>query len=278
MRACISLAVNQCSGLLTYYDDPSHMAKSFQTGMAARNGVTAALFARQGYRAAPDPFGGRHSMVPSFGGSPDRVAELAAELGERFEICATTFKRHASCALTHASVDALLALLADGAIAAGDIERIEVRLPHSSCAAIDGNPLWTHNIQHVLAVAAVERRVGVEHFGPRWTGDAAVRELAARVSVEGSDELEARFPAHNGAVVTLVTPAGAFDSRREAPRGSPGDPLTESELRDKLLALAGPVVGGDGAGELWDACMTIPAGDGIDRLVTALAARPGGAA
>jgi 2-methylcitrate dehydratase PrpD len=271
MAACISLGVIQCSGLLTYYDDPSHMSKSFQTGMAARNGVTAALFARRGYHAAPDPFGGPHSMLPAFGGAPDRVGELVADLGERFEIASTTFKRHASCALTHASVDALLSLLDDGEIAAADIERIEVRLPHSSTPAIDGNPLWTHNIQHVLAVAAFERRIGVEHFQPRWTGDAAVRDLAARVSVDGSDELEARFPAHNGADVTVLTAAGAFDRHRDAPRGSPTDPLTESELRDKATALAEPVLGRDGAEALWEAAMTVPVDAAVDRLLFALA-------
>jgi aconitate decarboxylase len=252
------------------------MAKSFQTGMAARNGVTAALFARQGYRAAPDPFAGHHSMVPSFGGAPERVDALVAELGERFEICGTTFKRHASCALTHASVDALLALLAEGAIAAADIERVEVRLPHSSRPAIDGNALWTHNIQYVLALAAFERRIGVEHFGPRWTEDAAVRELAARVGVEGSDELEARFPAHNGAIVTVTTAAGAFEQRRDAPRGSPVDPLSESELRDKLAGLAEPVLGRAGAAAVWDAAMTVSLEDGADRLLAALASRAGG--
>ena len=111
-----------------------------------------------------------------------------------------------------------------------------------------------------------------------WTEDAAVHDLASRVTVEGSDELEARFPAHNGADVTVRTAAGAFDAHRDAPRGSPTHPLTERELRDKATALADPVLGRDGAEALWEAAMTVPVEDGLDRLLLALARRARGGA
>ena len=67
MHAAIALAASQCSGLLTYYGDPFHRQKSFQTGMAARNGVTAARFAKAGYCATPDVLAGRRSVLEVFG-------------------------------------------------------------------------------------------------------------------------------------------------------------------------------------------------------------------
>ena len=71
--------------------------------------------------------------------------------------------------------------------------------------SVDGNPLWTHNIQYVLAVAAGHRQIVLEHFTAEWTDRPAVLELAARVEVEASDELQSRFPEQNGAVVTVTT-------------------------------------------------------------------------
>jgi 2-methylcitrate dehydratase PrpD len=258
MRTCIGLAASQSSGLLTYYDDPFHMAKSFQTGIAARNGVTAALFARAGYSAPPDVLTGRNTMLPAFGRTPAEPGGLVADLGARFEITRTTLKRHASCALTHAAVDALLTVLRDAAIAAGDIRRIEVRLPHAATAGVDGNTLWTHNIQYVVALAAFERRVSIEHFTPVWTADPDVRALAARVAVAGSDELQARFPARSGAIVRVVTDDVTIDGRRDAPRGSPDDPLTENEVREKFEGLTATVFPAPAAARLWETVRTAP--------------------
>lgn len=78
MRSAIGLAASQSSGLLTYADDPFHMAKSFQTGTASRNGVTAAVFARAGYRAAPDVLTGRNTMLRPFGGEGVEPARLVS--------------------------------------------------------------------------------------------------------------------------------------------------------------------------------------------------------
>jgi 2-methylcitrate dehydratase PrpD len=255
MRSCIGLAASQSSGLLTYADDPYHMAKSFQTGVAARNGVTAALFARAGYKAAPNVLAGEHDVLRPFGGAGADPTKLTTGLGIHFEIGQTSLKRHASCNLTHAAVDALLLLMADSKtqpkINAQSIERIHIELPHKGAERVDGNLLWTHNIQYVVAIAAFKRHVALEHFTPEWTGNTDVQALAARVTVEGSVELDERFPEQKGARLTVTTADGDFVQQVDSPRGSPREPLTDAELEEKFRLLAGAIMSDEDAGDLW---------------------------
>lgn len=257
MRYAIGLAASQSSGLLTYADDPFHMAKSFQTGIAARNGVTAARFASAGYRAAPNVLTGRNNVMQPFGGEEADVSQFETELGSRFDIHETSLKRHACCGLTHSAVDALLQLLAEDDLRPESIRSIDVEVPHKAVPRIDGNTLWSHNIQYVLALAAHERHIDLDHFTPAWTENRAIQELASKVTLRGSDELQARFPARKGAVVTVRRIEGAASSLRvDAPRGSPYEPLTADELHEKFSRLAAAVLDASAAEHLWSTLVT----------------------
>jgi 2-methylcitrate dehydratase PrpD len=251
MRCCLGLAASQSSGLLTYADDPFHMAKSFQTGVAARNGVTAARFAAVGYRAAPDVLTGKRNALGPFGGDAVDSDALTAQLGSEYAITTTSLKRHACCGLTHSSVDAMLLLLEHPQVRVDSIDHIRVELPHKAVPRIDGNVLWSHNVQYVVALAAHEGRVTLEHFTEAWTTNPDVQRLAARVTVAANAELDAAFPEHKGAIVTVSTPTGEYVQKVDAPRGSPGHPLTEGELHHKFRHLAAAVLDDETSEALW---------------------------
>jgi 2-methylcitrate dehydratase PrpD len=270
LRVAVALAAGQAGGLMTVADDPSHMAKSFQTGVAARNGVTAALFARAGYQAAPDVLTGRHDMLHPFGGDAADPTQLIHELGIDYQIRQTSLKLHACCGLTHSAVDALLLLMRDERFGFDDIERIDVELPHGSASVLDGNTLWTHNIQYVLALAAHEGWIGREHFADEWTEHAGIRALADRVGVLGSDSLQRNFPEFKSAIVAVTARGALHVLERDAPRGSPAHPLTDYEVRDKFEHLAGEVLDQDAVAELWrvlvETAPSDPAALVLDRL------------
>jgi 2-methylcitrate dehydratase PrpD len=249
MVSCLTLAAGQASGLLAWEDDVTHTLKSFQMGTAARAGVAAALLARAGYPAKADVLTGRHNLLAAY--SEIQRPELLLEgLGERFEITNTSLKLHASCGQNHSSIDAVLSMLQVDGLKAEDIQQIDVELPHDAVIAVDGMPLLTHNIQYVLALAATEGRVGVEHFVPPWTTDPAIRELAQRVKVHGSDELQKHFPAQQGAQVSVTTAAGLFTRRVPAPLGNPADPLTAEQVWQKFLGLSAGVMSPAAADDL----------------------------
>jgi 2-methylcitrate dehydratase PrpD len=258
LRSAIGLAASQASGLLTVADDHSHMAKSFQTGVAARNGVTAARFARSGYRAAPDVLTGRHSMLKPFGGSAADPSRLDEALGERFEIMATSLKQHACCALTHPALDALLELIQASGVPAADIAAIEVELAQEAVPRVDANRLWTHNTQYLMALAAHEGSVELDHFRPEWTSRPDIAALASRVTLRGNVQLQDGFPERQAAIVTITTPDGRRSREIAGPRGSPDRPLTSTEVAQKFAALAGPSIGDAEALTLWTELAEMP--------------------
>jgi 2-methylcitrate dehydratase PrpD len=250
-RTAIGLAASQSSGLMTFEEDASHMVKSFQTGTAARNGVYAALFARAGFQAAPDVLTGRHNVLVPFGGPSPDDGQLVDALGVRYDITKTSLKRHACCGQTHAAVDAMLAVQAEHGIRCEDITDVDVRLAHNAVEMVDGNPLWTHNIQYVLALAAHQGAVRPEHFTAEWTTNRQILDLAARVHVRGDDMLQSRFPAKKGAILTVRTADHTLTRECPMPVGNPDIPLSQAEIRDKFCGLAGTVLPSSRVTALW---------------------------
>ncbi len=242
MAACLGLAASQAAGLLTWEDDPSHVAKSFQTGMSARNGLNSAMLAATGYAGAMDALGGRYNLLRAFGGATADPSRLTEELGDRFEVLYTDFKRYASCRHTHAPVDGLLEIMREQGLRPEDITSIDAELPHSSVPVVDANPLWTHNRQYVLALAAYEKAVDYDHFHEPWISEPRIAELASRVTLRGNDELEAAFPAAKGAHLVVHTRRGDFARQVPLPVGHRDRPISEEQLDQKFDRLCGPVL------------------------------------
>jgi 2-methylcitrate dehydratase PrpD len=252
VRAAMTIAAGQSSGLMVYDDDPTHGIKSLQAGTAARNGVTAAVLARNGFTGVPDVFGGERNVLRAFGGDPVAPELMLNGLGSRFEISGASIKKHACCGQTHSAIDALLVLMARHLLAADDLDEVDVQLAHGAVLAVDDHALWTHNVQYVLALAAVEGQVAPEHFSTRWTSDPAITALSRRVTMRGSDTLQAHFPEHKGAIVRVRSGTTWYTEERSAPRGNPADPFTRAELKEKFVSLATGAVADDAVQTLWE--------------------------
>jgi 2-methylcitrate dehydratase PrpD len=112
----LGIAGTQAAGLKAVFGT---MCKPLHAGKAAANGLLAATLAQRGFTSdeaileAHQGFGSTHST---------ELGELP-EL-DAFEIRRTLFKYHAACYLTHAAVEAALAL----DVAPDDIEEAEVRV------------------------------------------------------------------------------------------------------------------------------------------------------
>ena len=251
MHQAITLATSQSCGTLAWHDDSTHMVKSFQPAVAARNGITAALFAQQGFQGIRDVFTNRYSPLKSFGRPAPDFNQLTDALGVRYDICETSIKRHACGGQTHSALDALLTIMADNGLVASDIDAIDAQLAHDAIPIIDNNPLLIANIQFVLALGAHVGLIKREHFSPEWTENADIWRLKERVSVRDNDELSSRFPAMKGAIVTVEAKGETFVHTYPTPPGSPSRPLSIGEVKDKFTGLATAVLRDETADELW---------------------------
>ncbi len=247
------LAACQASGLMAWESDETENARPFQMGMAARNGVTAALLAADGFGGPVAVFDHGHTIFKAFSRKP-APERLLEGLGQRWDgVMELAIKPYPCVAFLHPALDALLPMLRE--LDPDEIESIVMRFPRSGVHCVDDNPLKSHSAQYVLAVAAVRGRLEVRDiFRDAREDDPAIAALSRRIEVIADEgELEARFPDYYATEITVATKAGERTTRRnDIARGYPEAPLAEAELEAKFRALAGAVASQGRVGRLWD--------------------------
>jgi 2-methylcitrate dehydratase PrpD len=239
----LGLAACQASGMMAWESDPTENARPFQMGMAARNGVTAALLAARGFGGPQGIFDHGHTVFNAFSRDP-RPQRLLAELGRKHDgIMELAIKPYSCVSFLHPGLDALLGLVRDENIAHDAIKKLTLRFPTSGVHCVDGNPLKSHCAQYILPVAVVNRGLAVaDIFIDRRIGDANVAALARKVEVVADAELEKLFPDFYATIIEVETTDGRrFERRNDIARGYPEVPLAPSELDAKFAALAGTV-------------------------------------
>ncbi len=174
-------------------------------------------------------------------------SELTAELGSRFDLGNAYFKRHAACAYTHPSADALLDLLAaHPGIRPADVETVQVET-YPIAATLNGTSAETRlaamfSIPYVVAAVLVLGHARPDAFDDRRRADAEIRRLARATHVVATEEFARRLPHARGARVTLLLRDGTRLAR--AVPNPVGDaayhPFGPAEVRAKVATLLPP--------------------------------------
>lgn len=249
------------------------MSKPLHAGRAAEAGVLAAQLARAGVTGSAAVLDGETGLARAMGergqGAPDWSAALAT-LGRVFHIEAMTFKNHACCGHTFAAIDGALALKQQLGITADDVARVQVATyrPALEVAGI-AHPRTAaearFSLFYVVATALRFDRVRLAAFSEERLQDARTRALMARIDLTVDPALDDGFPLRRAARVTLTTHDGRSASHLQPTRkGDPELPLSDADLDDKFMELAGPVLGEVRArallGQLWslDAAQALP--------------------
>lgn len=231
-----SLAAAQASGTLAWENEQLHYTKSFQTGIAARNGVTSALLSKVGYLGTVNIFEGKYNISEAFSDegkyNPDN---LIKGLGKDFEITKTGFKIYSACRILHPLIDGLLKLIEKYQIVPEEIESITGEVNNSLALVIDNNPLITHHGQYILSVASFDQEVTLKQISKERQKDKKIWNLARRVKFVGNPEL----PYYRNSKITIKLKNGEQYLEVVAyPKGEPENPLDQGELVEKFFKLS----------------------------------------
>ena len=224
------------------------MSKPLHAGRAAEAGVTAALAAREGVTGSLDVIEGDAGFGRAMGDGPDWDKAFES-LGKSFNICRMTFKNNTCCGHTFAAIDGALALQGRMKIAAREIERIRVG-SYRAAKEVSGYDEPTtpaearFSLKYVVATALTHGSVRLAAFEPARMNDAATRALMERIEVAIDPELDAAFPRQRAARVAFVARDGRQEEWLQPTRiGDPEAPLSDTQLDEKYLELAVPVLG-----------------------------------
>jgi 2-methylcitrate dehydratase PrpD len=238
MQVAMCLAAYQAAGPDNMTKDPVHMGKTFQVAAANRNGVTAALLARQGCFAPLDILDGTHGLFDAYLNKPDAGRELLDDLGNYYSITDVMYKRYSAGTPNQTYLQALFRLLKTNAIAADDIEQIEVHMPARGVKRV---PTTRHASISALKVCALAAATGKLDFyqvhGPADAVDAAIASMQERVKFVGRDDWTGMNQGRH-AIVIIRTRGGRTFEEEVWHQG-----MERADLEEKFQGLVEPRFG-----------------------------------
>lgn len=268
----LGIAGSQAAGLMAVQDGA--MTKSFHCGRAAQSGVYAAELARRGYTGIPDvleaPYGAFFSAFVDDWSEP----ALTAGLGSRWEILRVGFKpapasNGSICAMT--SIDRIMR---EHGLDAADIETITAYVSdntmHHCGWPYEGSRIQSvlsaqMNLRYGVAVMALERQSGVAQFAESKIRDPGILKFIDCIDVRHEPKFE--DPRYRVAcrLVVRCRNGQQHETTTLYRPGSPEDPMSPADLKDKFQALTKDI-GGSRANEIASIAARIDTCDSMSEL------------
>ncbi|MBX6314822.1 MAG: MmgE/PrpD family protein [Isosphaeraceae bacterium] len=227
---------------------------------AARNGVFAAMLAREGMTGPAPLFEGDMGFWQQVSG-PFTLAPLGGPTAADWMLPKTSIKFVPAEYHSQSAIAAAFELRPK----IGDpkrIQRIEIATFRTAVEIIGQDPeKWRpktretadHSLPYCTAVALVDGEVTAAQFSPERLSDPALLDLIARTTVVEDPDLTAEYPASIPNRVSVSLDDGStLTCRVDFPPGHDKNPLTDAQLSVKFHGLADPVLGPKRATELWD--------------------------
>jgi 2-methylcitrate dehydratase PrpD len=239
----LAIAASSASGLKENFGT---MVKPLHAGLAARDGVLAAMFAKSGMTASASALDGAQGYLHAFDSERDesvnrscRPGLALGDSGHRHHRQAVpVVRRHASHARRRTGSDA------DERFTADAVERIDVDVdpivPTILIYARPASPLEAKfSLPFCVAAAVVFGSVGIDTFDDARIRDPRVSALMSRVTMRVDDEIGKGKPSLTEARVRVTLTGGRVLVREaHGARGYPVKPATPAELETKFLACA----------------------------------------
>jgi 2-methylcitrate dehydratase PrpD len=232
-------------GIAEYHGPRSQMMRGVDhptmlkdgSGWGAMAGVSAALLAMDGFSGAP-----------ALTVTDPEVEAIWADLGENWRIMEQYFKPYPCCRWAHPGIDAVLSVIQGRNIDVDQIKEVKVHTFHEATRLYQGIPTNTEQAQYAtafpIAVALVHGKVEATQIDGIGLTDPTTLAMCRRVSLVEYEAYNAVFPAERWAHVTIALKDGnVLTSEPHTAVGDPDNPITESRLKAKYVALTYPAWG-----------------------------------
>jgi len=249
--AATGIAGSRAAGSMEFLAEGA-WTKRIHPGLAAQNGIHAAMLAAEGFSGPRRILEGANGFLQGYSRNP-APERLTASLGDTFEILHTAVKPHACCRYMQGPIDAILELVRRHELQPEQIARIEVAVLEAGWGIVAEPPARKYAPESVVdaqfsmpfgaAVAVLYRAAGLEQFTLEQIGSPRVREMIRKVDLVKDARLEETFPREWPARVAIETEDGRhYEHFVRYPKGDPENPLSWDEMGAKFRMLAGAVI------------------------------------
>jgi 2-methylcitrate dehydratase PrpD len=219
------------------------MCKPMHAGLAARNGVQAALWAKGGFTSLPHPFDGPRSFHEVYSrGLPADMRPLE-ELGKAYELVVrgVVIKPYPCGVALHPAIDAVYALKRQHGFKAPDVNHAEAGVTRYTydklCYAVPKTGLEAKFcMPYTIARAILDDSIGFDTFTDRYATDPAAQELTRRVSMYVHEGIESTWKGGSRPVHVRIhlRDGRVLEHRVDISKGNPEVAMTPAELKVKF--------------------------------------------
>ena len=263
------IAATQASGIKSMFGT---MTKPLHAGKAATNGLIAAQIAAKGFTAGQDAIecaqGFMAVSAPGF-----KARHFTAGGNRPMEVENNLFKYHASCYLTHSTIEAVSAIRAQHEIGLDDLKELKLFMPATHKLVCDINePESGLEIKfsiRQLAVMALDgaNTAALDMYTDENAASAKYADARSKIVV-----VEKQLSGKHAGAVSIETKDGRT-MVGEVDVGKPATDVDEqwSKLQHKARTIMKPAVGEERTEAIVTAITELPQAASLDDLMAALA-------
>jgi len=239
LRQGFGIAASMAAGIRCNYGT---MTKPLHVGRAAENGLTAALLAARGFTADEDALDGKWGFF-SVHGNGLLSSKTERVFGEQWSIVSpgVAIKPYPCGVLTHPLMDLMRKMVIDNDLSAETIYRVTVHAGSNILDPIRYQVAGDHLqakfcLPAQLSMMVLRRQSGRREFSDEFVASPEMQSMQKRVLMQLDPEIEAMsFDKLRARIVVELVDGKSIVGRAEEPyRGGPENPLTDTEVEEKL--------------------------------------------
>lgn len=184
------LAATQAAGIREMFGS---MAKSFQPGRAAQNGLTSARLAAADFSAGEQALEGPRGFAAVTAGKYD-LDKVTDELGKRFALTGNAYKPYACGLVVHPTIDGCSRIRERDRLDPARIESIALKVAPLVLDLCNKRELRRalqskYSIYHAAAIGLARGKGGIREFTEEAVADPVLARLRDRVTVVADDRV-----------------------------------------------------------------------------------------
>ncbi|NND49854.1 MAG: MmgE/PrpD family protein, partial [Rhizobiales bacterium] len=237
-RHALAITSTRASGLKSQFGT---MGKPYNAGIAASNGVEAALLANAGFISRADGLECAQGFAATHGGEKANLAEVLEGLGSSFVFESVEHKFHACCHGLHAAIEAIGAACSAHDFMPGDIQQVTIEVKPSWLKVCDiAKPRTGLEAKFSYRLAAALALTGrdtsdLSTFNEAVCSDTELNDLRDRVVATAN----ASLPDTAARVCIDLNAGGRIETDHDLATLLPA-PIREEKVRAKAATLLGP--------------------------------------
>ena len=241
-RRTLSIAASQAAGLRENFGT---MMKPFHAGRACESGVVAADFAQLGFTATPIILEAGRGFFKAAGGGYN-APSIEGKLGNpwSFAFPGVSIKPHPSGSLTHPGMGLMLDLINQHDIKPGEVKKVSIGVNRQNVNALIHNRPTNElqakfSMQFCMAILLLRRKAGLAEFTDEVVNRPDVKAMIEKVDYGVHPVAEAAGYEKMTTIIDIeLTDGRRISGRADFGKGSPANPMTDTELANKFRECA----------------------------------------